>query len=171
MGQLCDLICASFLISKVLDMEDTEIPCISLENRARIVQYRNEDEFGSNKGLALYSEMQSACFIPVMVSPCAKTSYRSIFYGDHQYKRMKYFLSNGAEKDYSTQQKVWEILLDFREARDHDDVYVGCSNCSVRSKRILALETFNKLNDIGLVLVKIIARSVMNLKGKHNTCK
>ena len=44
------------------------------------------------------------------------------------------------------------------------------SNCFVGSKRDLTMETFNKLNDFGLGISKVIARSLMDLKGKQNIC-
>ena len=81
--QLCDFICASFPISQVIHLENADIPCISLENRMKIVQHRDVERFESYMSSALYSEVQNASSIPVMVPPdFVTTSYRSICYED-----------------------------------------------------------------------------------------
>ena len=137
--QVCDMICSSFPPKEVLGMTYEFIPCVTFENMAKIVRFRDEENSKSIMTAAIISELENVDGQAYMCPPdyCTNTCFAMTFHDNH-FERLECFISNGGDPNDAA---VFDELLEKRPC----DTFVG-------NRKIIEKESFDTMKGLGFKL-------------------
>ena len=149
--QVCDMLCNSLPPLQLLESNDEFIPCISYSNMARIVRFRDEEKCQSTMTAAIVNEIginwdcennRLMCPPDYVTRECSAM----VMY-DHHFDRLECLIANGGNLNDTT---VISRLLDKQSYKWSTRTF-GTTYFLGR-RRIVELETYNKLKSLGLLM-------------------
>ena len=144
---MCDMICMSFPLSKLMTLTDFEVPCISLKNRLAIARFRDDFNFQRSLTQSLVTTLQvGGGRQKVLCPPDFKKLRLSLFYDEYVYDMLRCFVSHGVLlEDPSIQSFFLGKNAKGPSKREFDKEFLG-------RKRVLTLKTYTALVNAGFDL-------------------